>query len=166
MVCPPTTSEAEVRWPRFGLVVVATYSPCDNKDQMIRPYGSMRLSELDQKSQGPCKVQVQVNNALRLALGVKKMDHISVEELLDRTNSLSYNQLVIQATQRLTSSIIKGDCKGLKGFFECDLESKRTTRSSEKGDLLPPTMKNIPSQGFRHQSVKLWNSKGLIIWSK
>jgi hypothetical protein len=66
---------------------------------------------------------------------------------------------LIQATQRLTSSIIKGDCKGLKGFFECDLESKRTTRSSVKGDLLPPTMKNIPSQGFRHQSVKLWNSK-------
>jgi hypothetical protein len=107
---------------------------------------------LDQKSQGPCKVQVQVNNALRLALGVNKMDHISVEEILDRKNSLSYNQLVIQATQRLTNSIIKGDCKGLKGFFEfeCDLESKRTTRSTVKGEL--------PSQGFRHQSVKLWNS--------
>jgi hypothetical protein len=40
MVCPPTTSEAEARWPRFGLVVVATYSRCDNKDQMIRPLGS------------------------------------------------------------------------------------------------------------------------------
>jgi hypothetical protein len=38
----------------------------------------------------------------------------------------------------------KGDFKGLKGFFECDLEGKRTTRSSVKGDLLPPTMKNIP----------------------
>jgi hypothetical protein len=38
MVCPPTTSEAEARWPRFGLVVVATYSRRDKKDQMIRPY--------------------------------------------------------------------------------------------------------------------------------
>jgi hypothetical protein len=37
MVCPPATSEAEARWPRFGLVVVATYSRRDNKDQMIRP---------------------------------------------------------------------------------------------------------------------------------
>jgi hypothetical protein len=37
MVCPPTTSEAEARWPRFDLVVVATYSRRDNKDQMIRP---------------------------------------------------------------------------------------------------------------------------------
>jgi hypothetical protein len=39
MVCPPAaaTSEAEARWPRFGLVVVATTSRRDNKDQMIRP---------------------------------------------------------------------------------------------------------------------------------
>jgi hypothetical protein len=77
----------------------------------------------------------------------------------EETNSLSYNQLVIQATQRLTSSIIKGDCKGLKDFFDCDREVKRTTRSSDKGLLQPPTMENIPSQGYRYQSVKLWNSK-------
>jgi hypothetical protein len=37
MVCPSATSEAEARWPRFGLVVVATTSRRDNKDQMIRP---------------------------------------------------------------------------------------------------------------------------------
>jgi hypothetical protein len=60
--------------------------------------------------------------------------------------------------QRLTSSIIKGDYKGLKDFFQCDLVVKRTTRSSDKGHLQPPTMKNIPSQGFRHQSAKLWNN--------
>jgi hypothetical protein len=33
---------------------------------------------------------VQINNALRLAQGVKKIDHISVEELLDKTKSLSW----------------------------------------------------------------------------
>jgi hypothetical protein len=37
MVCPPATSEAEAIWPKCGLVVVATYSRRDNKDQMIRP---------------------------------------------------------------------------------------------------------------------------------
>jgi hypothetical protein len=41
MVCPPATSEAEARWPRFGLVVVATYGRRDNKDKMIRPYDSL-----------------------------------------------------------------------------------------------------------------------------
>jgi hypothetical protein len=37
MVCPPATSEAGARWPRFGLVVATTTSRRDNKDQMIRP---------------------------------------------------------------------------------------------------------------------------------
>jgi hypothetical protein len=37
MVGPPATSEAEARWPRFGLVVVATTSRRDYLDQMIRP---------------------------------------------------------------------------------------------------------------------------------
>jgi hypothetical protein len=37
MVYPTATSEAEARWPRFGLVVVATTSRRGNKDQMIRP---------------------------------------------------------------------------------------------------------------------------------
>jgi hypothetical protein len=37
MVCPSATSETEARWPIFGLVVVATTSRRDNKDQMIRP---------------------------------------------------------------------------------------------------------------------------------
>jgi hypothetical protein len=37
MVCPPATSEAESIRLRFGLVVVATTSRRDNKDQMIRP---------------------------------------------------------------------------------------------------------------------------------
>jgi hypothetical protein len=37
VVCPHATSEAEARWPIFGLVVVATTSRRDNNDQMIRP---------------------------------------------------------------------------------------------------------------------------------
>jgi hypothetical protein len=38
MVFPPATSEAGARWPKFGLVVVATTCRRDNKVQMIRPY--------------------------------------------------------------------------------------------------------------------------------
>jgi hypothetical protein len=43
MVCPPATSEAEARWPRFGLVVVATNSRRDYLDQMIRPLDVLRV---------------------------------------------------------------------------------------------------------------------------
>jgi hypothetical protein len=37
--------------------------------------------------------------------------------ILKRYVLLRYNQLVIQATQRPTNLIIKGDCIGLKTFF-------------------------------------------------
>jgi hypothetical protein len=36
-VLDPATSEAGAKWPRIGLVVVATTSLRDNKVQMIRP---------------------------------------------------------------------------------------------------------------------------------
>jgi hypothetical protein len=48
MVCPPATSEAKARWPRFGLVVVATTSRRDNKDQMIRPLNTEDVYEVRQ----------------------------------------------------------------------------------------------------------------------
>jgi hypothetical protein len=65
---------------------------------------------------------------------------------------------VIQATNRLTVNIFNGDCKGLENFYDKNEEPKRTTRFTEKGDMIPPSMRNVPYQGFRVQSIKLWNS--------
>jgi hypothetical protein len=56
--------------------------------------------------QWPKSVQVEINNALRVALGYKMDDRISIKDLHEKTNSLTYNQLVIQATQRLTEAIL------------------------------------------------------------
>jgi hypothetical protein len=52
MVCPPATSEAEARWPRFGLVVVATNSRRDYLDQMIRPLVGehLKIHSFDERS--------------------------------------------------------------------------------------------------------------------
>jgi hypothetical protein len=47
------TSEAGARWPRFGLVVVATTSCRDNTVQMIRPYVQLLWSS------GRCVVSTQ-----------------------------------------------------------------------------------------------------------
>jgi retron-type reverse transcriptase len=115
-------------------------------------WGSMRLED-ESGSQWPKSVQVEINNALRVALGYRMEDRISINDLHDKTGSLSYNQLVIQSTQKLTEAILKGDCSGLMDFYSTE-EPIRTTRSSERGDL--PT--TISKTGFRHQSSRLWNS--------
>jgi hypothetical protein len=49
MVCPSATSKAEARWLRFGLVVVATTSRRDDKDQMIRPLVHFSLTPATHK---------------------------------------------------------------------------------------------------------------------
>jgi hypothetical protein len=43
-ICLPATSETGARWPIFSLVVVATTSRRDNKDQMIRPLMSKKVT--------------------------------------------------------------------------------------------------------------------------
>jgi hypothetical protein len=47
-------------------------------------------------------------------------DKISIKDLHEKTSSLTYNQLVIQATQRLTEAILKGDCSGLMDFYSTE----------------------------------------------
>jgi hypothetical protein len=89
--------------------------------------------------QWPKSVLVEINNALRVALGYKIDD------------SLTYNQLVIQATQRLTEAILKGDCSGLMDFYSTE-EPIRTTRSSERGDL-PTTIPN-PNAWIQKSELK------------
>jgi hypothetical protein len=64
MVCLPATSEAGVRWPRIGLVVVATTSRRDSKVQMIRPQMSYFLNV-------NCRYLVIVFNEIKVSAGIE-----------------------------------------------------------------------------------------------
>jgi hypothetical protein len=81
----------------------------------------------------------------------------STKLVQEKTNTLSFNQLVIQATNSITEKILSGDCKGLKDFYDKLEEPTRITRSTDKGDLTTTTVKNIPNPGFRAQSSRLYN---------
>jgi hypothetical protein len=115
-------------------------------------WGSMRLSDIESPTQLSKSIQVQINFALRCVLGLSLEDKVSVKKLHERTNFLTLNQFVIQATNRLTTNIINGDCRGLQDFYITEESKKltRITRSTENGDLITTTIKNIPNPGFRN----------------
>jgi hypothetical protein len=73
--------------------------------------------------------------------------------LQEVTNTLSFNQHVIQATHRLTEKILSGDCKGLKGFYDKMEEPTRITRSTDKGDLTTTTVKTFQILGLEHKTL-------------
>jgi hypothetical protein len=145
--------------PRWAIVKLLDGIIFSNVRYCLPLWGSMRLTHGAEESESQLskKIQVQVNNALRLVLGVKLKDHIAVKVLQEKTNTLSFNQLVIQATHRLTEKILSGDCKGLKDFYDKMEEPTRITRSTDKGDLTTTTVKNIPNPGFRAQIIILYN---------
>jgi hypothetical protein len=145
--------------PRWAIVKLLDGIIFSNVRYCLPLWGSMRLTHRaeEPENQFSKRIQVQINNALRLALGVKLKDHTAVKVLQEKTNTLSFNQLVIQSTHRLTEKILSGHCKGLKDFYDKTEEPTMITRSTDKGDLTTTTVKNIPNPGFRAQSVRLYN---------
>jgi hypothetical protein len=84
------------------------------------------------------KANYQRKSKCRCSTGGQIKRHIAVKVLQEKTNTLSFNQLVIQATHRLTEKILSGDCKGLlKDFYDKMEETTRITRSTDKGDRQP-----------------------------
>jgi hypothetical protein len=52
-----------------------------------------------------------------------------------------------------SNDIFNGDCN------DTNEELKRTIRFTENGDMITPSMRNVPYQVFRVQNIKLWNDR-------
>jgi exonuclease III len=122
-------------------------------------FSKLRLSSQDKKNQWMEAVQKQLNASLRVVLGVKLSDKVSVNELHSMTNMLTFNQIAIQSTQGLTWNILNDKSKGLRGFhsiLEKPQEEERQLRSSDQGRLDPPLRTNS-NNSFKVKSSDLWN---------
>jgi hypothetical protein len=106
-------------------------------------FSKLRLSVQDSKYYCMEAVQKQLNAALRVVLGVKLSDKVSINELHSMTNMLTLNQIAIQSIQKLTWNIVKS--KRLKRFHvipERPQEDERQLRSSNEGRLNPSLRPN------------------------
>jgi hypothetical protein len=122
-------------------------------------FSKLRLSVQDSKNYCMEAVQKQLNAALRVVLGVKLSDKVSINELHSMTNMLTLNQIAIQSIQKLTWNIVNDKSKGLKGFHvipERPQEDERQLRSSDQGRLDPPLRTNS-NNSYRVKSSDLWN---------
>ena len=107
--------------------------------------------------------QILLNNAMRAVLGVRRSDRESIEELLKRLNTMSYNQVGIQAMLTLTWQIQKGTCQGLRDFFKEDESHTRVTKASVRGDIKCSARTSFTQNTFRYRAAMLWNSAPLEV---
>ena len=118
-------------------------------------FAQVRLTEEDTPNGDMKSLQVLINNALRIALGVKRIEKWSVERLHAETNNTTLNRMAIKATFKLTKLAMNDKCRGLDGFFENNkIAHNQCTRSSMSNQL------QISSHvvSFRLNAVKIWNS--------
>jgi hypothetical protein len=99
-------------------------------------------------------VQKQLNAALKVVLGVKLSDKVSINELHSMTNMLTFNQIAIQSTQKLTWNIVND--KGFHSILEKPQEEERQLRSSDQARLNAP-LRTYSKNSFKVKSSDLWN---------
>ena len=123
-------------------------------------FAKPRLAEEDPLNEERQSLQVLLNNALRIALGVKRRDRISSEKLHEIAGVLSLNRMSITAIHKVVKTSLSGK-GGLKNFFQENVIKHEglVTRSMMEGKLSPPNHQD----GFRWHAIKIWNKFGEAI---
>ena len=70
---------------------------------------TVRLNENDRCTQGAKQIQVMINNVARVITNLRRVDHISVRDLLARANLPSLNSIVVEAAGMLAWSMTNED---------------------------------------------------------
>ena len=122
-------------------------------------YGKVRFQSSDPVNQLVRKVQVLLNDALRLVFNVRMEDHVKVEDLLARADMLSVNQLTAEVilceTWKSQNNTVFDSL-----FRSMSHESGLVTRSVTRRDLVPENFTRNAKNQFHYQAVKLWNLAG------
>lgn len=95
---------------------------------------------------------------MRIILGLKKSDCVSVKSLLKQTGYLSVNRMAAYHSLQEMFAILKnGSIPSLQSEFVSSNNEFHDTRHKEKGNLILPKVKRKKNGGFVLKGSKLWN---------
>ena len=125
----------------------------------ISAYGSIRISEDDPKNGHMIRIQVLQNSLMRLILGKRKSECISVESLLELTKFQSINRMAVYHTAQEMFSIVHRDSiPSLSDYAIRQTNVCHNTRQNDQDLLRLPLFKYKRNQGFIYKGIKLWNA--------
>ena len=115
-------------------------------------YGAefLRLREDDPQHQLPHRIQVKMNDALRIITGNRLRDKIKISDMLQTTNMLSLNQMLAYSILMETWKIRK---LRIESISDCWTQPSRSSRASSRGEIIP-----VVQDPYVQNAAKLWNS--------
>ena len=102
-------------------------------------------------------IQVEINRGLRIVLGVRISDRVSIAELLSRVGVPSVNQLAAEATLMETWKLFNLNLPASSSFIWLDDYSTRTTRNTGKNILSTQPPGGSAAGKFVRNATMLWN---------
>jgi hypothetical protein len=145
--------------PKQDLITVAEALFNSKLRYGIAAYGKVRYTEQDPKNGDMAKLQVIQNEMMRLILGFRRSDKVSVRQMLQTTGFHSVNQLIAQHSLVELFNVIHLDTNPMlrQRFIKEDAKKRYDTRSNAMAVLDVPIMKKEKLVGFPTQSAHLWN---------
>mgnify|MGYP006877618566 CR=1 FL=1 len=130
----------------------------------ISVYGAVRLRETDPKPGIYQELQVALNNAMRIASGVRLSDRVSIERLSNVTKIKTLNHMAAEDMMMLVWKGLNDPSSPLSGVFSTGAEvTSKMTRAKTRGDLRSEAMTNLTQRNFPHTCIELWNNVDVSI---
>ena len=120
-------------------------------------FANIRTHDNDPVSAFMQRVQVELNNGLRIVLGKRLTDHVPVADMLSQIGIPSVNQLAVEMTIMETWRQMKNELPAGEYFVGVDSVSERSTRRTGKRYLVPPPADRSGYAKFMDQGTKVWN---------
>ncbi len=125
----------------------------------IAIYGDVQSKESDRKNCQIQRLQKVQNSLMRIILGKKRSEHISIASLLKNTGYLSVNQMAVYHSLGEMFSIIRHrSVPEVSDEVNKKLNESYNTRQTENGTIFVPRVKKKKNEGFTVKTAKLWNS--------
>ena len=147
-----------VHLPQIAAAIVAS-----KVEYGIAIYGSVRLSESDPIENHHRSLQVALNNAMRVAAGRRRSEHVKISELCEITKIRSVNRMSAEAKLSLIWSSQNSAKSPLANVFRKQARKNMASRAIARQDLASDAKSELSKRNVVHQSVRIWNAVDLAL---
>ena len=125
----------------------------------IAVYGQVRMNGSDPTSEASQKLQIALNDAMRICLGKRRRDRVYVTDLIEQTGMKTFNRMAVEDSMRLVWQAVHVESSPLSHIVnrEGNDTNGRASRSRSRGDLQNRATTTLGQRNFPEPAVRLWN---------
>ena len=131
----------------------------------ISVYGTVRLTKDEPLTEECRKLQIALNDAMRVANGSRRRDRVHIVDLVELTGMNTLNRMAAEEMLNLTWQAVHDPNSPLSSSIKkrTNLADDRVSRSASRGDLLNEARTSLGQRNFPESAVRVWNSVALSI---